>query len=234
MNIICTACKTTIDSKNINVATDLAKCQSCGTIHKLSDLKSNAELGELLQPPKNSGIRLFNNRDRNIEISLPKMSPSIFDTSLLLFMVIGIIGITFLIARTGFQNTGMLVSLAIIIAILTYVAYSVLNALGELQTIIIGDEGIEIVKKRRFDTKSNSFLYTDIQSIKMSYMGSSPMAMLFNLRLMWRLQFLVFSPTKMPVVIDASPQTIYLLEDGEKQDKEWLMKFLTSIVERKK
>ena len=225
MELICTTCKRTIGSTNINVATDLAKCEYCGAIHKVSSFVSVVEDKTLAVPPKGTKIELTREFGDNFLIFMPKKGVSFSDIPLLLFCV-------FWLSFISFWTWGALQG-SIFFAMFSipfwlvglFMLTGIINNINETQTIKVNRSSLTLIKSRPFNAKQYEYDFKDIQSIKVTHMKASPFFVFSNPRYMWRLQWPFGAGLTMPAIITGSG-TRYFFEGANDAEQEWVTKFL--------
>jgi len=233
MELICTTCKRTIDSTNINVVTDLAKCGHCGAIHKASLLVSTVEDKTLSEPPKGSKIELTKEYGDNFQIFVPKKGVSFSDIPVFFFCIFwfGFISFWTWGASQGsiffamFSIPFWLVGL--------FMLTGIINGINETQTIKVGKSSLTLSKSRLFNSKKYEYNFKDIQSIKMTHMKASPFSVFSNPKLMWRLQRSFEAGLTMPAII-AGSGTQYFFEGANDAEQEWATKFLENKLRQAK
>ena len=225
MELICTTCKRTIDSTNINVVTDLAKCEYCGAIHKLSSLVSVVEDKTLAVPPKGAKIELTREFDDNFLIFMPKKGVSFSDIPLLFFCVFWLGFISF---WTWGASQGSIFFAMFSIPFWLFGLFmliGIINNISETQTIKVNRLSLTLIKSRPFNAKRYEYDFKNIQSIKVAHMKASPFFAFSNPRYMWRLQWSFGAGLTMPAIITGSG-TRYFFEGANDAEQEWVTKFL--------
>jgi DNA-directed RNA polymerase subunit M/transcription elongation factor TFIIS len=54
MELLCNNCGAIVNAQDVNIATDLAKCSTCNTLMRASELKEYVDTADLLLLPANA------------------------------------------------------------------------------------------------------------------------------------------------------------------------------------
>lgn len=219
MELICPNCSSIIDADNINVMTDLAKCNRCGSLHKASTLAGSGYGQAIENPPKGSKISLRRESGDVVSIELPAKGFQLSTIPQLIFAVfwVGFIGFwTAMASQAGFFAffsipfwlVGILMWSGLIISV------------AEKQSIKVGRGKITITKSRLLFSKVLDYNFSDIHEIalKSSNSSFSPYAFRFQ-------QSRYAPPPEMPALISGSG-TKYFFEGANDAEKSWIVKYL--------
>ena len=231
--LICPNCNRTIESDNINIVTDLAKCGYCGTIAKASSLVSAQEEKSLATPPKGSSIEVTKEMGNTVKLFIPKKGVTASDIPQLLFIIFWLGFICFWTwgAAQGsiffalFSIPFWIVGLTMLIGLI--------NSLNETQTLTVSKSQLTLEKTRPINGKRFEFDLVDIQEIKMTHMKARPFSAFSNPRYMWRLQWSFGAGLVMPAIIYGSG-TEYFFEAANDAEQDWVTKYLSNKVRQSK
>jgi hypothetical protein len=233
MEFICPTCNWPVNSTNINVITDLAKCEHCGSIHRASSLVSEIDEKTLKNPPVGSKIELTKESGEDIKLFMPKTGFKRADIPQLIFTLFWLVFIAFwtwsaLQALAWFAVYAIpfwLIGLAMLAGLI--------NAINETQTITVNNSTLTLFKERPFRSKKYEFKLQDVQSIKITHVRAEPFSSLSNPRYIWRLQWTFGAGHTMPAIISGKG-TQYFFEAANDAEQEWAIKFLENRLKQAK
>ena len=220
MKLTCTTCKMPIDSANVNVVTDLAKCERCGAIHKVSSLVPAMDDKALAAPPAGSKIEMRKGVGDGFQVSMPKRGFAIENIALLAF---ALFWLGFIAFATSMVQNGEDVLLTILFTIPFWIVGFVvlamaINGIYGTQTIEATKSTLTLVKSRPIYTRRHEYNLKDIQSIRLAdkavQRGSK------GHRSTWIV--------KTPAIIVGSG-TKYFFETANDAEKEWVTAFLEAF-----
>jgi uncharacterized Fe-S cluster protein YjdI len=231
--LICANCNRTIESDNINIATDLAKCRHCGTIYKASSLVFGQDEKTLATPPKGSVIEMTKEMGDTVRLFIPKKGLTAADIPQLLFIIfwLGFICFWTLGASQGsilfamFSIPFWLVGLTMLIGLI--------NSINETQTLTVSKSKLTLVKTRPINGKRFDFNLADLQEIKMTHMKSGTFSFFSNPRSMSQNQSSFGAGVEMPTIISGSG-TEYFFESANDAEQDWVTKYLSNKVRQSK
>lgn len=146
MKVSCPHCQTELLSAQINVSTDLAQCQQCQFLFKLSDYIQEIADPALSNPPVGSRISIT--KEGNLfTFTLPKRGFQSNQTGMLIFVIFWLSFIT--VWTVGASMGSILFALFSIPFWLIgfFMAYSLWKSTTEMQQLILNDK-ILILEKR--------------------------------------------------------------------------------------
>ena len=227
--LICTNCNKTIESDNINITTDLAKCGHCGTIAKVSSLVSAQDDKSLSTPPIGSSIRITKELGDTTKLFVPKKGITASDIPQMLFTIFWLGFICFWTwgASQGsiffalFSIPFWLVGFGMLIGLI--------NSINETQTLTVSKSQLTFEKTRPINGRKLNFNLSEIQEIKMTHMKAGTFTAFSNPRYMWRLQRSFGAEILMPAIISGSG-TEYFFETTNDAEQEWVTKYLSNKV----
>ena len=229
--LICPNCNRAIESDNINVMTDLAKCGQCGTITKASSLVAVQDEKSLATPPKGSSIQVTKEMGDTVKIFLPKKGVTATDIPQLLFTIFWL---SFICFWTWGASQGSiffaLFSIPFWLVGLTMLS-GLINSINETQTLTVSKSQMTLEKTRPINEKRLEFNLSDIQEIKMTQMKAGPFSAFSNPRYMWRLQGSFGAGLVMPAIISGSG-TEYFFESANDAEQDWVTKYLNNKVKQ--
>lgn len=233
MELICSNCHKAIDTNNINIATDLAKCGNCGAIHKASALVPSSDDKKLASPPAGSKIQMTKEMDGSIKIFLPKKGFTTSDIPLVFFAIfwLGFISFWTIMAVRGsilfamFSLPFWFIGIAMLI--------SVINSIKETQAVIVTRNSVIIEKNKPVNGKRYEFTYPVIHAIKMNQYKPGPFSAFSNPRFMFRNSWSFGAGIHLPAIISGSG-TFYFFESANDAEQEWVTAFLDGKVKHGK
>ena len=231
MKLKCPSCSNIIDADKINLVTDLAKCVQCDSIHTVSKLaKSQLSSNDYnsSSPPSGSKITLRKVRRNEYEIFYPAKG---FSTSIIPMIFFSLFWLGFIAFWTWGASQGStffalfsipfwIVGIAMILGIV--------NSMRATQTIKITRQNIIIEKNRPLFSKNYSCYYNEIHSVKMSSNSITPFNAFSNLSFNvkgYGNNKVILSPA-----ILTGAKTIYFFEQANEAERDWIIKFLESLI----
>ncbi len=238
----CSNCGGTITNADVNVTTDLAQCPVCHSIFKASELIHGTQEAEsqarLLEQPAGSKVVIEPGAGTGeYVISLPPTGISTSSGCMGGFAVfwLGFVAVwTFLAAQGGgafalFSIPFWLVGIGLIIG--------ALNGVVERQTILLGRDALEIKKSRIIGKKQFYAKYDEIDKIHVRHITQSKVtdiAQPYASKLQTtgskrNKQVNAYFPT-----IDKGVQQFTFFERVTPPEQEWIVAYLTKIVDSKR
>jgi hypothetical protein len=232
MELICPTCKTTISPDNVNISSDLAKCDKCKSIHNASKLVDGKTTDKLNHPPAGSKMTIKKGFDDSIEIFYPKkgITASVIPQIIFTFIWFVFIGFWTWGASQGsvyfalFSIPFWLIGLGMV--------GGFINSISETQTISIATNSLTLIKDRPIRPKKLLLKINDIQSIKMKQLKMNPFLMFgyFSLMVKMQRQF-GMGRIEIPAIISGL-KTEYFFEDAYDAEQEWVTTTLDGIIKR--
>ena len=230
MELICTKCNRKIDSTDVNISTDLAKCAHCGAIHKVSSLVPAVDSKTLATPPAGSKVEIRNKMGDNFQIFMPKKGVDKSTIPFVGFCVIWFAFISFWTWGATQADDGHVMALVSIpFWVIGFVILTIIiNKINETQTIEVTKSGLTIIKTKPIMSKRYEYSFKDIQSIKITDLnyhytiGSSKRG------------------SNRPVVQPKAPSilagsgTKHFFEQANDAEKEWVTNFLDAFRQSQK
>jgi hypothetical protein len=228
MNLICPKCKITIKPESVNITTDLAKCDNCNSIFKVSELTHSQELNEISNPPKGSLIEVERNNDDSMELLYPRKGFTFSMIPQLLFTIfwIGFISFwTFMASRSSlifasFSIPFWFVGFGMVIGII--------NSIFEIQWLKITRSDLTLIKKRPIHPVKIELLIEDIQSIRMKTLKLNPFSMFGSYKYMFKMQNSFVSGIELPAII-SGVKTENFFENANDAEQEWVTTTLENV-----
>lgn len=219
-----------INPENINIATDLAKCENCGSVLIVSALTSSIDKIET-SPPNGSKISFYKGADGQLEFTLPKKG---FSVSLIPQLLFAIFWLGFISFWTWGASQGSII-FAMFSIPFWFVGISmitgIINSANEIQKISLDKRTLSVQRIRPIRPKSFTTDVKDIQTIKMKGMKMNPFAMFGNFRHMMKMQSSFGSPVETPAIITGM-KTEHFFEDANDAEQEWVTKLLESLIKQ--
>lgn len=233
MELICPSCKATISPDNVNISSDLAKCDKCNSINKASELADSKSIDKINNPPTGTKMTIKKGFDDSIELFYPKQG---FKASMIFQVFFTIFWIGFVAFWTWGASQG-----SVIFALFSIPFWLVgigmlsglINSISETQTLKLSRNTLIIKKDRPIRPKSFEINVKDIQSIRMKNLKmNNPFAMFGNMKLMFKIQkSFGMGGIEMPAII-SGVKTEYFFEDANDAEQEWVTTTLDSIIKR--
>jgi len=230
LKLFCPTCRNEIKPENVNVSTDLAKCENCNELYRASQLvKPNISVKE--KPPNGSNIILKEGLNNKIEIVYPKKGISMpllpqlfFNTVWLGFLAFWTFGtfpesIFFTIFSIPFWIYG-LISLN-----------AMLNSINEIQSIIIiGDKLIfqkeRLINSKLFESKLEDIVLVSMKGMKDDLPSSSNQPSKLN----W--PGTSGTPLNYPAIITGR-KTQYFFETANDAEQAWIVQYLDHVIKKR-
>lgn len=228
MILNCPNCNRVIKFENINISTDLAKCDKCNSIHKVSDMSNVIEMIDI-NPPNGSRIEMIKGQNGNIELIYPKKG---FSLSLIPQLFFAIFWLGFISFWTlGASQASVLFALFSIP--FWFIGFSmiasIINSANEIQIITLENFKLSINRIRPIRSKYVEIDIKDIQSIKMKGMKMNPFTMFGNFKHIIKMQRSFGSAVEVPSIITGH-KTEYFFDDANDAEQEWVTEILDRLV----
>ncbi len=229
MELICPNCKITISANNVNIASDLAKCDKCNSIHKTSELADIKSIDKINNPPTGTKITIRKLGD-SIELFYPKKG---FTASMGLQLFFSVIWFVFISFWTwGASQANMFFALfSIPFWLIGFVMLGgLINSISETQTLKISKTLLILKKDRPIRPKKIEIKVKDIQSIKMKQLNINPFVIFGYSRLMMKVSRQIgMGRIEIPAIISGL-KTEYFFEDAYEAEQEWVTTTLENII----
>lgn len=234
MELICPGCKATISPDNVNIASDLAKCDKCNSIHKASDLADSKAIDKISHPPTGSKMTIKKGFDDSIELFYPQKGFSISVIPQLFFTIFWFGFISFWTWGAS-QGSVIFALFSIPFWLIGFgMLGGLINSISEKQTLKISRTSLTLIKERPIRPKIIEVKVKDIQSIKMKQFKMNPFFMFGHFRLMVKMQRQFgMGGIEIPAIISGL-KTEYFFEDAYDAEQEWVTTTLDSIIKRMK
>lgn len=223
---VCPNCGRQIESHNINITTDLAKCEACGAITKASTLVAAHEENKLPSstPPVGSVIELTKEMDGSIQLFLPRKGLRASHLPLLGFSIFWLAFIAFWTwgASRGSAFFAMFSIPFWIVGLVMLI--STINSMLETQIIQINRSQLTLIKERPVLTKRYTYNLADIQEIKTANMKENAFTGI-NPGQAWRSQRSIAAATSTPAIFSGRG-THYFFEWANETEQQWAIGFL--------
>lgn len=232
MELICPDCKATISPDNVNIASDLAKCDKCNSIHKASELADSKSIDKINNPPTGTKMTIKKGFDDSIELFYPKKG---FTASVIPQLFFAIFWLGFISFWTWGASQGSVI-FALFSIPFWLIGFGMLggliNSISETQTLKISRTSLTLRKERPIRPKTFEIKIKDIQSIRMKNLKMNPFSMFGNFKMMLKMQkSFSMGGIEMPAII-SGVKTEYFFEDANDAEQEWVTTTLDSIIKR--
>jgi len=174
MKLTCPDCNTTIEDKNINIATDRAKCMACNKLFKASQLLRSIDT----KPPSGSLI-VFNDENKNdMFFVIPKRGIEKGDTFPLIFSSFWIAFIAFWTWGAS-QGSVIFAAFSIPFWVTGFIMWKgIIVNITQQQAIVIQPDTLTIIKKSPISSQKIVIPYSEIDSIELtSTIATNPITM---------------------------------------------------------
>lgn len=235
IQLTCPTCSATINTSDVNVGIDLAKCANCNNMFKASDLLKNEARSKLkaTELPSGSKIKVQRGLGNTTEIILPARGFQASDLFIIGFATfwVGFIAVWTTMAIIGSTFFALFSIPFWIIGISMWVG--LINNIREVETVLIDHTSIIIRKKRPIRSKEEKYALNEIQDVRLitySLKNKSPFdPSTFSSN--GRLNNLV-QPEE-PAIISGKGTTYFFIRANE-AEKQWIVYFLDTLVEKYK
>lgn len=227
MELVCNTCGTVIEAQNVNIATDMAKCESCNSLMRASELAEKVELKELLQTPAGSTVKLEQGAGKSIVITAPKagftganIGMSIFSIFWLGFITVWTIGasmgsIFFALFSIPFWIVGFLM------------AFTTFKRANTNQKLTLNDRELRLETLRPFHNSNEVIHRRSIIDIRMYNMKGEQASVL--LKHMKFQKSTNTQPYELPAII-TSGKKHFFFEFVTEAEQRWAVKLLHQLV----
>jgi hypothetical protein len=232
MELICPGCKATISPDNVNIATDLAKCNKCKSVHHASKLAEGKSTDKINHPPAESKILIKKGFDDSIEIFYPKKGITVSVIPQLFFTIFWFVFISFWTWGAS-QGSVFFALFSIPFWLFGFgMIGGFINSISETQIIKIAKTSLTLIKDRPIRPKKLELKIKDIQAIKMKQLKMNPFLMFGYFRLMVKMQRQFgMGRIEIPAIISGL-RTEYFFEDAYDAEQEWVTMTLDSIIKK--
>ena len=231
MELICSNCGAVISPENVNISTDLAKCDMCNSIHKASELVDRQAIGQIEDPPSGTKMTVKKGYGDEIELFYPQSG---FTASQLPQIGFTIFWLGFISFWTWGASQGS-VAFAMFSIPFWIVGFAMLggiiNSIFETQTLKLDRNSLTIKKNRPIRPKRIEFNVRDIQSIRMKQIKMGPYSIFDNFKVTVKAQNTYGARTELPVVL-SGVKTVYFFESANEAEQEWVVAVLDNMIKQ--
>lgn len=231
MKPICSVCATEISKENINVTTDIAKCQNCGHIDKLSSLIHEPVKVEF-NPPIGSTIKIHKGLHNQVEIYYPKKGITKTTFPILIFALfwLGFVAFWTFFAAMG-STIFALFSIPFWLVGIGMLVFPI-NASQTKETLIINRKIIGIEKKQLFGTKYFETEIRNIKEIDLIHSNKMNLTTIQNASEMSKENTRSQFPRILAPTITTSIEKKHFFLQGTQEEKKWITTLLKHLVEK--
>lgn len=172
MNIYCPKCSREINPEDLNIRTDLGKCQNCGHVFRISEVFEGTP--DNVTPdkmPAASRLQLNKLSDSSYEISLPKGGVKSVGCATLVFSIFWLAFVAFWTLMASQAGFFALFSIPFWFVGIGMFIFSI-NSMTEVQRLIVSSDSIRVIKSRIAVSKDVTIPLENIKAISMDE-GSS-------------------------------------------------------------
>jgi hypothetical protein len=232
MELICPGCKSALRTENINVATDLAKCDFCHILHKVSTLAETQEQEKVHPLPVGTKIRVQKGYDDTIEIEYPRNGFTPVAIPIFIFTF-------FWLAFVSFWTWGASQG-SIIFAMFSIPFWlagfgmlgGLINLVTESQTIILSKRLLTLKKKRVIMPEKLEVLVNDIEAIQIRPIKMNPFSLFSNFGVMMKIQKSSGPSGIETLSLITKQKTVHFFESADDEEKKWLTSTLNGMLKR--
>ena len=232
MELFCPNCNAKILPDNVNISSDLAKCDKCHTIHKVSELAGSKSSAKIKTPLPGSRITMKKSFNDSVVLFCPKkgFTTSVIPQILFIIVWLGFISLWAFIAA---QNN-LLFALFVIPFVVVGIGMigGLINSISETQTLTISRTSLTLKKERPIRPKHLEIKLKDIQSVRMKNLNMNSFSRFGNFRMMLKMQKSIATRIlgiEIPAIISVS-KTEYFFEEANDAEQEWVTITLDSII----
>lgn len=231
MELICSNCGTTIRAENVNIATDMAKCESCNSLHRASSLKERVHLADLLVLPTDTRLQLQQGRANSIEIILP---PTGLDGAVIGLFIFSIFWLGFITVWTVFASMGSIFFALFSIPfwiVGIFMLRGAINRSRERQQITMNNHEVILEIIKPMGGKKTVIPRSEVASVEMT-------SILNGLDALKSIEYAqVSNSTKVgnkkadfPTIITTTKKKHYFFQSLTVPEKEWAVKLMNHIL----
>ncbi|MCH2023938.1 MAG: hypothetical protein MK207_15790 [Saprospiraceae bacterium] len=231
MKLICQKCKAIILHENVNISSDLAKCDRCNSIHKASDLADSNSIYNINNPPNGTKIIIKKQLDGSTVLFYPKQG---FKVSMIFPIFFTVLWLSFIAFWTrGASGASILFAMC---SIPFWVAgfgmlSGVINLIFETQTLKLSKTSLTIKKDKPIRPKKFEINIKDIESIRMENLKiKNDLSMFGNMNLLFKAQKSSgMEGIEIPAIV-SGVMTEYFFEYANETEQEWVTSTLDNMV----
>jgi hypothetical protein len=233
MTLVCPTCNTSIANVDVNITTDLAKCNNCGSIHKVSSLVANEDEKYISTPPNGSLIALNKNYDGTIELYYP---PTGFSFSDIFYLIFSIFWVGFICFWTwGALQASIFFALFSIpfwfVGISMWIG--LINRIFESERVYLAKEKIILAKNRPIGSKTIEYTAKEIVDIKLTPLKMTPFSTYSHIYHSWNSRWSRGAGIEMPAILSGFG-TEYFFERSNDAEQEWVIKYIRNYLKKTK
>ena len=173
MELLCNNCGAVILAQDVNIATDLAKCGSCNTLLRASQLKEKVNLSKLLQLPAGAVVQLQQGFNKSIELTAPAngLNAEAIGISIFAIFWLGFVTLWTVLATMGSIVFALFSIPFWVVGI--FMAKSAINKIFETQKITFNDYEVTIEHNRPIFSSKLTLAKKDIADVKYTDVASA-------------------------------------------------------------
>ncbi|MCK6603668.1 MAG: hypothetical protein HUU43_01275 [Ignavibacteriaceae bacterium] len=219
MNIYCPKCSREINPEDLNIRTDLGKCQNCGHVFRISEVFEGTP--DNVTPdkmPAASRLQLNKLSDSSYEISLPKGGVKSVGCATLVFSIFWLAFVAFWTLMASQAGFFALFSIPFWFVGIGMFIFSI-NSMTEVQRLIVSSDSIRVIKSRIAVSKDVTIPLENIKAISMDE---------------WQLGNKSYNSSKtqkVPAVFYGKTK-IKFFEYADREDQLWIVAFLKKLLSK--
>lgn len=230
MELICRKCNTIILTQNINISTDLAKCDNCNSVYRASSLVDSFSIKVVSKPPRDTKMIFKAFNEDQIEILYPKKGFTLSIIPSLLFCVIWLSFISSITFMFPSKNVMFLLFSIPFWLIGLGMLKSLVNSIFETQIIRFSNNTLELIKNKPIGSKTIKIKTSDIQTIRMKLWKTSAYSLISQFNLLLKMQkSMEIGGFEVPAIIYNS-KVEYFFEDVNDVDQEWITHLFYNLI----
>jgi hypothetical protein len=166
MELLCNNCGAIVNAQDVNIATDLAKCSTCNTLMRASELKEYVDTADLLVLPANAQVTMEQGRNKSIVLTAPANGLSGESIGISIFSVfwLGFVAVWTTLASFGSIFFALFSIPFWVVGI--FMAKSAINKIFETQRVTFNDYEVTIELIRPVFSGKTTIDKKDIIDIK--------------------------------------------------------------------
>lgn len=226
MKLVCSTCGSTIQPQDVNIATDMAKCSNCNSLHRASELIEKVDITDLLVMPPNAKVIMEQGRNKSIVLTAPANG---FNVEAIGISIFAIFWFGFITIWTIFAIYGMpLMALFSIPFWLAgfFMARMAFNKIFETQKVVFTDYEVTLEQKRPFGGKQTTISKKDITDVVMTdAISAGPMGSFAQANSRTRRSQRVDFPT-----IKTKNKPHFFFQNLPVADQKWTVRLLKHVI----
>jgi hypothetical protein len=228
MELICANCAAIINPEDVNIATDMAKCSACNSLHRASSLMEQVSVADLMTQPHNAKLQMQQGRYNSVELTLPSKGVDVSTVFAMLFAVfwLGFVSVWKVLASMG----------SIVFALFSipfwFVGFMMLkntiNDIKEVHKVTFNNNEVTIEKHRPLFAQKEVIERANIKDVKMeSILGIKNLSQSFKMKP--RVNGIYNTPREYPAIVTTN-ETHFFFENLSEAEQQWAVRLLKHVL----